>query len=433
MANIALAFAVLEITDSASALGQVLAAHTIPVVLFLLGGGVIADRFPRAVVLQVSNVVSGALQGVIALLVITRTAEIWMLVVLTAFQGVASAIAFPAMASIMPQLVPREQLQQANALISLLRGSLNVLGPTVGALLVVTVGAGWALMADALTWFVAALLLLPVKIPRLGRLGPGEPERHRRAARGLELLLADDLAVGRGDRLLLPQRHPLRGDLHPRPDRGDGDVRRAGLGLVLSAESAGLIVMTIVLLRVPLQRPLLLGMLGISPGLPILMLGVRAHLLVMIVALFVAGAGTEVFWIGWNLAMQENIDEQMLSRAYSYDALGSFVAIPVGQLTFGPLAAAFGYRDVLIVSGVCTSASACSPCCRTPCGTCRAGSRSTSLLALAALPPPPLVLSSSAGGRARRARRPCAATRAPGRRRRSGRSVARRRSPYTKA
>jgi MFS family permease len=59
-----------------------------------------------------------------------------------------------------------------------------------------------------------------------------------------------------------------------------------------------------------------------------------------------------VFSIGWNLAMQENIDEQMLSRAYSYDALGSFVAIPVGQLTYGPLAAAFGYRDVLIVSGI---------------------------------------------------------------------------------
>ena len=106
MANIALAFAVLEITDSASALGVVLAAHTIPVVIFLLGGGVIADRFPRAVVLQVSNVVSGTLQGAIALLVITGTAEIWMLVVLTAIQGVSSAVAFPAMASIMPLAGP---------------------------------------------------------------------------------------------------------------------------------------------------------------------------------------------------------------------------------------------------------------------------------------------------------------------------------------
>ncbi len=97
---------------------------------------------------------------------------------------------------------------------------------------------------------------------------------------------------------------------------------------MLSAESAGLILMTIVMLRVPLQRPLLLGMLGISLlGLPILMLGARPELVVMIVAMFVAGAGTEVFSIGWNLAMQENIEDQMLSRAYSYDALGSFVAI----------------------------------------------------------------------------------------------------------
>jgi hypothetical protein len=122
---------------------------------------------------------------------------------------------------------------------------------------------------------------------------------------------------------------------------------------VLSAEAAGLLLTTVVLLRVRLERPLLLGMLGIATlGLPILMLGVRPELVLMIIAMFVAGAGTEVFSIGWNLAMQENIDEQMLSRAYSYDALGAFVAIPVGQLAFGPLASAFGHRDVLVSSGI---------------------------------------------------------------------------------
>ena len=353
MANIALAFAVLEITDSASALGVVLAAHTIPVVIFLLGGGVIADRFPRAVVLQVSNVVSGTLQGAIALLVITGTAEIWMLVVLTAIQGVSSAVAFPAMASIMPSLVPREQLQQANALNSLLRGSLNVLGPTVGALLVVTVGAGWALMADALTWILAALLLLPVRIPPRAARTKESPSAIAELREGWSYFWQTTWlwvvvvafcflnAIHSGAIFILGPTVALE------------TFGEQGWGLVLSAESAGLIVMTIVMLRVPLQRPLLLGMLGISAlGLPILMLGVRPELVVMIVAMFVAGAGTEVFSIGWNLAMQENIDEQMLSRAYSYDALGSFVAIPVGQLSFGPLAAAFGYHDVLIVSGI---------------------------------------------------------------------------------
>ena len=70
------------------------------------------------------------------------------------------------------------------------------------------------------------------------------------------------------------------------------------------------------------------------------------------VAMFVAGAGTEVFSMGWNLAMQENIEDSMLSRAYSYDALGSFVAMPIGQLAYGPLGAAFGYQKVLVVSGI---------------------------------------------------------------------------------
>jgi MFS family permease len=64
--------------------------------------------------------------------------------------------------------------------------------------------------------------------------------------------------------------------------------------------------------------------------------------------MFLAGAGLEVFGLGWSLAMQEKIPEEMLSRAYSYDALGSLVAVPVGQLTFGPLAAWLGTRPVLV-------------------------------------------------------------------------------------
>ena len=74
------------------------------------------------------------------------------------------------------------------------------------------------------------------------------------------------------------------------------------------------------------------------------MLGVDPHLVALVVAAFVAGAGIEVFGMGWNLAMQENIDDDMLSRAYSYDALGSFVAMPIGQLACGPLGAAFGFE-----------------------------------------------------------------------------------------
>jgi MFS family permease len=133
----------------------------------------------------------------------------------------------------------------------------------------------------------------------------------------------------------------------------DDTIGRQGWGYVLSAEAVGLLLTTVVLLRVRLERPLLLGMLGIAMlAPPMLLLGVSPTLVGLVVAAFLAGAGTEIFGMGWNLAMQENIEDRLLSRAYSYDALGSFIAMPIGQLAFGPLAEAFGFEPVLIASGV---------------------------------------------------------------------------------
>jgi MFS family permease len=352
MAGIALTFAVLDLTDSASALGQVLAARTIPMVLFLLFGGVIADRFPRTLVLQLSNLSSAGIQGVVAYLVISGSAELWMLLVLEAVHGLVSALSFPAMASVMPQLVPREQLQSANALMSLSRGGLTILGPTIGAFLVVTVGSGWALAADALTWLVSAVLLTPVKLP--ARVRSDEPTSTVQELReGWTLfrrttwLWVVVLAFGFLNAIHAGAWFTLG------PARAEETIGKQGWGFVLSAESAGLLLMTLILLRVKIGRPLFAGMIGISLlSVPFFMLGFEPHLGVLVVATFIAGAGTEVFSIGWNLAMQENIDDSMLSRAYSYDALGSFVAMPVGQLVYGPLGEAFGYRDVLMVSGV---------------------------------------------------------------------------------
>ena len=127
MAPIALAFGVLDISDSASALGLVLAARSIPQVVFLLVGGVVADRFSRSLVLQLSHILSALTQGAVAVLLLTGTAEIWMLVVLQALNGTVTAFTFPAMLGLVPQVVPRSHLQQANALLSFSRnGKLRI-------------------------------------------------------------------------------------------------------------------------------------------------------------------------------------------------------------------------------------------------------------------------------------------------------------------
>ncbi|MEU6136449.1 MFS transporter [Nocardioides sp. NPDC047086] len=353
MSHIALAFAVLEVTDSASALGAVVAAHTIPMVIFLLVGGVIADRFPRRLVLQISNLSSALTQAVAAGLIISGNAEIWMLIVLEAVNGTMSAMAYPAMQGMVPQLVAKKDLQPANLLLSMSRGSLTILGPSAAAVLVVGVGAGWALAIDALAWLLAAIFLLPVRIPRRARTGPKtsaiaelvEGWTYVRSTTWLWVVVLAFMVINTmwaGGMQVLGPAYAKSTSLGVQ-----------GWGLGNSAQAIGILVMTFVLMRLTLRYPLRAGMLGVTlMGLPFIALGLWPETVPFVIAMAVAGAGIEIFGLGWNLAMMENVPEEMQSRAWSYDMLGSYIAMPIGQLMYGPLGESLGARPVFLVSGV---------------------------------------------------------------------------------
>ena len=352
MAPVALAFSVLHVTDSPSALGIVLAANGIPMVLLMLFGGVLADRVSRVLLVRLGSVVLAATQGAAAALVVTGTAELWMLVVLEALNGIVLALTFPAYAAMTPQLVPRELLQEANVLQSVVRGGLRVLGPTIAAWLVVGAGPGIALGVDALTWLVSGAMLLLVRIP------PREPSAEQPST-VTELREGWSLFTGTTWLWVVVLAFAAMNAMHAGavltlgPAIAKATFGARGWGYVLSAESVGMLAMTGIMLRRRLERPLLVGMLAISLlGLPILLLGLDRGLLPLVVAAFVGGAGTELFSLGWLLAMQENIEERLLSRAFSYDVVGSIVAVPVGQLVYGPLGLAFGYQRVCVVSGI---------------------------------------------------------------------------------
>lgn len=354
MASVALAFAVLEVSDSPSALGTVLAANSIPLVLFLLAGGVLADRFGRVLLIQVGNVLAGLSQLTIAFLLLHGHARVWQLAALAAVIGVAQAVSMPAVSSLMPALVPRGMLQQANALVSMLRGALTVIGPSVAGLLVVTAGPGWAIAVDGITYLLAAVILLRVRIPRtkvtpkLRHSALAELREGWTMFRTTTWLWAVVLAF-----LLINMIHAgALSTLGPVLAKR-GEIGEQGWGLLLSAEAIGLLLTTVVMLRIRLARPLLVGMLGISvEGFLLIALGLEMPIVLLLTVAVLSGAGVELFSLGWSLAMQEHVPEEMLSRAYSYDALGSFVAIPVGQLLFGPLGAALGVAHVILVAGV---------------------------------------------------------------------------------
>src|SRR6266513_3683499 len=165
-ANVALAFAVLDLTGSKADLGYVLAARSLPQVIFLLVGGIWADRLPRHLVMVTSNLASGASQGAIALLLLTGHAQVWHLMALAAVNGTSSAFFFPASTGIVPQTVPKPLLQSANAILRLGQNGSYIFGAALGGLVVAATNPGVGIAADAATFFLAALWTALIRLPR---------------------------------------------------------------------------------------------------------------------------------------------------------------------------------------------------------------------------------------------------------------------------
>jgi MFS family permease len=143
----------------------VLAATFIPQVVFLLVGGVWADRLPRHIVMVVSDVVGAATQATVAILLLLGAAQVSHIVVLAAVRGIASAFFVPASSAVVPQTVRPELLQQANALLGLSRNASGILGAAGGGMLVAAVGPGWALAGDAATYLLGACVVAFLRLP----------------------------------------------------------------------------------------------------------------------------------------------------------------------------------------------------------------------------------------------------------------------------
>ncbi len=165
MAPVALAFAVLDLTGSVTSLGLVVGARSVANVVFLLLGGVLADRLPRRAVMVGSAALSGASQAAVATLVLTHTATTGLLMVLSAVNGTVAAANLPASAAILPQTVPDGIRQQANAIARLGLNTASIGGASAGGLIVATVGPGWGLAADAASFLIAGCLFALIRAP----------------------------------------------------------------------------------------------------------------------------------------------------------------------------------------------------------------------------------------------------------------------------
>jgi MFS family permease len=339
---VALAFAVLQsLGEGAGELGIVLAANAASLAVFVLVGGVWADRLPRRTVMLAADSIRLVVQGLIAALLIAGGLSVLLLAALQVVYGAAEAFFRPAATGLMPETVARERLQSANALMGLTTNAGTVVGPALGGLLVVAVGPGGAFVFDAATFLVSALFLL--------RLNAG-----RRPASGVRRAFLRELAEGfrevRARRWLWVTIVVASAWLFLAyaplyalgPVVAEDDLGGAGAwATILAAYGLGGVAGGLVALRWRPRRPLYTPV----PAL----LAVGAPLWSITVASALAGGSFGVFGVLWDTAMQTRVPPAALSRVSSFDWMGSLALLPAGFALAGPLAEVVGVDAVLWV------------------------------------------------------------------------------------
>ncbi|MEU9623672.1 MFS transporter [Streptomyces sp. NPDC048155] len=361
MAPVALAFAVLDSSGSAHDLGIVLSAHMLPLLALLLVGGATADRFSRRTVLMAAHLGSALTQGGVAALLLSGHYSLVLVAVLEFLNGALAAFITPALRGIVPQLVDKTLLRQANSVLGSARNACKILGPSLSGVLVVAVGSGPAIAFDAFTYLLAAGLLARLTLAT-GTIAP------RRAT------VLTDIRVGWAEFRRIPWvwagtmsfclmnlvqtgTWQILGPQLTRQISGE-----ATWGFVLSARGVGLLVSSLLMYRIVVRHLLRLGQLTSAlAALPLLVLGAHLHAPWLVAGAFIAGLGSSVTAVAWDTSLQEHVPAQVLSRVTSYDDVLSYIAIPVGQLAVGPLAQTFGGFRVAAAAGVLAAAAAVIP------------------------------------------------------------------------
>lgn len=350
-APVALAFGILDLPGAtATTLSVVLASESAAIVIFTLAGGIIADRYPRHRVLQSAEWTAAVVHAGLGMMILTHHAPTAALAAVAFVGGSGAALVWPALTGIVPDIVPVEALQEGNALLGLGGNIARVAGLVAGGIVVVAVGAGWALFAAAATFGSSGLL---VSLLRVTRTTPAENRssvfadlregwEEFRSRQWLWVCVVQFSVLV----MMWQASHLVLGPVVARAELGGP----AAWTKILLGESVGLILGGLVSIRWRPRRPVLVvAVLALGAVPTPLLLGLSAPLTAVIAAAFGLGFSFELLTVVWQTTMQREIPAASLSRVSSYDALGSLLLGPLGLVLAGPASIAVGAHTALLV------------------------------------------------------------------------------------
>jgi predicted MFS family arabinose efflux permease len=349
---VALALLVTEQTGSTTDLGIVIGAQTAALVTFLLIGGVWADRLPRHRIMVSTDLIRAGLHALLAMLIFTDALEIWHLVAIEVCFGAAEAFFRPAYSGLVPQTVPEDLIQEANAANGLTQTLAEFAGPVLATVLVLTLGTGAAFAIDAATFLVSAALLAlvrprprgerPQRASLLTELRDGWREVRARAWVWVTIAVFSlHLVLGFAPYVVLGP--TVAGDRYGDPALWGWVAAAVGLGTAAGALTA---------LRWRPCFPLRTGILLTVPfGLVLLAFSLGTPLAILLPSAVTAGVGLALFGVWWETALAQRVPPEALSRVASYDWMGSFALLPPGLVLIGVIADAAGATTVMTIAG----------------------------------------------------------------------------------
>ncbi|MDH2425008.1 MFS transporter [Sphaerisporangium sp. TRM90804] len=349
---VALAFGVLTATGSAVDLGLVLMSYSVAQIVFMLVGGVWADRLPRKRLMILSDGISMSSQITLGLLLLSGHASLWAMIVLHGMAGAASALFVPASVGLVADTVPSRLVQEANALLSFTRNLAVSTGPMLAGLAVVFVGAGWALIVDGFTFLGSLLLLRRLRVPA----GPrGDTQANfLRELRGGWHEVRSRSWVWTGIVFFMVFNF-VYSSLHVLGPVSLSGSEKGGLlwGAVAASLGVGEVLGSALAVR---YRPRLLLlparvlMLLTTPL--IVVLGAAPEAPLLIVGGLLAGVAISFPNTLWDTALQQHIPNSSLSRVSSFDYAGSFILRPAGLALTAAAISRFDASFVFTLSAV---------------------------------------------------------------------------------
>ncbi|GLW34993.1 MFS transporter [Actinoplanes regularis] len=331
-----------------SGVGYVLAVWTAPFVIFVLFGGVFADRVGARTMMIGADVVRILTQGVLAVAFLTGYPPLWLLLSASFLSGTAAAMFQPGVNGMVP-LVAADP-QRANGTLKVAEAATQVGGPVLAGLLMVLAGAGTVYAVDAGTFLLSALCLALVRIRPLARAGKpstvlldlrrGWSEFRSRSWMWSVILIWVLFGV-----LVFGPYIPLSSRLI-----GDrlGDVAYAW---VMAGLGAGTVLGGLVAIRLRPARPLAAGGVAMS-GFAFIPLSVALELpLPLLMAGHLVGGIAWAFWsVMWSTSVQTQVAPEVLNRVTAYEVAGSVAGMAVGQALVGPVLGIVDPRTLLFVA-----------------------------------------------------------------------------------